>query len=88
MFGVTVTPTYAAGIMKGWAGSIISSLGTPLNKTLDLYKEEGFILADVGTNYAVFSTTTSRIDQDKRGKNAVQSDLSFLLSFDSCVTGS
>ena len=88
MFGVTVTPTYAAGIMKGWAGSIISSLGTPLNKTLDLYKEEGFILADVGTNYAVFSTTASRIDQDKRGKNAVQSDLSFLLSFDSCVTGS
>ena len=88
MFSVTVTPTYAEGIMKGWAESIILSLGTPLNKTLDLYKAEGFILADVGTNYAVFSTTASRIDQDKRGKNAVQSDLSFLLSFDSCVTGS
>ena len=84
MFAFMITPTHA-GSMKGWVEATFSSMDSPLIKTMDLYNSQGFVLADAGKDFAVFSYEASRIDDNKRGKNLVQTDLSLVLYFTSCA---
>ena len=84
MFAFMITPTHA-GTIKGWVDQIFTSMDSPLIQTMNLYNSQGFVLADAGKDFAVFSYEASRIEEEKRGKNSVVNDLGLALYFTSCT---
>ncbi len=83
----TVKPTYA-GVMKGWVETVLFAMEKPLINSLSLYESQGFVLIDVGKDFANFSYRAERIPEEKRGKNLQQNNFDLLLALESCASKS
>lgn len=85
LFGIFAPNSAVAGNMAPWAQTIIKMIDTPMIETLELYRSNGFVLVDVGKNYAAFSTIAQRLSESQRATiGTAESDSDFVISFTSC----
>lgn len=60
-------------------------IDSPLIDTLNIYRTDGFVLLDVGKNYAAFSPMARRLSESQRANaSTVEADSGFVISFISC----
>jgi hypothetical protein len=84
-FTALLSTSTFAGTMRDWVEYVYPKINTPLIDTLEIYRTEGFILIDVGANYAAYSSSAERLTLDQRkNKTSVTDDASLVIQYNSC----
>lgn len=75
----------ADDVVAPWAKDLLEGLGKPMISTLNLYQTGVFVLADVGSTFAVYSTTAKQLNESqmKEGGSVVK-EHGFAVSFRAC----
>ena len=82
---VLISTSAFAGNMRDWVESVYPKINTPLIDTLEIYRTDGFILIDVGANYALYSYTAERLTDDQRkNPTSVGGDAGLVIQYESC----
>ena len=72
-------------IAKGWSQYAHTFLDKPLNSTLQVMKDEGFLMVDVGGNYVGYALRGDRTSTEERQQPlSVLNRLPFTVDFQSC----
>lgn len=86
LMGLTLTSfVFGNEIAKGWSEYAHTFLDKPLNSTLQVMKDEGFLMVDVGGNYAGYALGGDRTSTEERELPlSVLDRLPFAIDFQSC----